>query len=84
MEHFISVSERTCHKDPENEKKIDVIFPPKKFEIWKTNYHTIFQIDQFCIYAKFQVPRIKTKKMNEGEHFGVTLCPQCIQVFKEL
>lgn len=84
MEHFISVSERTCHKDPENEKKIDVIFPPKKFEIWKTNYYTIFQIDQFYIYAKFQVPCIKTKKMNEGEHFGVTLCPQCIQVFKEL
>lgn len=77
MEHFISVSERTCHKDPENEKKIDVIFPPKKFEIWKTNYHTIFQIDQFYIYAKFQVPVSKRKRWMKASILG-SLCAHSV------
>lgn len=33
MEYFILVFERICYKDFENEKKIDVIFLLKKFEI---------------------------------------------------
>lgn len=83
MGHFIAVCERTCYKDPETEKLWDVIFPPKKFKIRKTNKQKISQNDQFYIYPKFQVPSIKTKTMNEGERFGVTLRPQCIYTYSK-
>ena len=43
----------------------------------KNKKHTIFWNDEFYICAKFHVACIRTKKVNEGERFGVTLCPPC-------
>ena len=60
-------------------KNCDAIFPPKKLKFEKQ-----INIQFFNIYAKFQVPSIKTKKMDEGEHFRGTVPTVYIHVFNEL
>lgn len=77
MEHFISVSERTCHKDPKMKKKLMSFSHQKSLKFEKQINIRFFRLTSSIFMQNFRYPVSKRKRWMKASILG-SLCAHSV------